>query len=81
MTNTGFLQTVQKSNVYYPPEKDVFKVIWEEYERVIIESLVSSFGLDFIIKEQHGGDVDTIQNVRKVGKDPQMTYKNKKNIL
>ena len=81
MTNASFLQTVQKSNVYFPPEKDIFKTIWEEYERVIIESLVSSFGLDFIIKDQHGGDVDTIQNVRKVGKDPQMTYKNKKNQM
>ena len=46
---------------------------------VLVESLISSFGLDFLIKDQHGGDVDTIHNVRQIGKDEQMTYKNAKN--
>ena len=54
------------------PEENVFFSIWNEYERVIIKSLITSFGLDFLVKDQHGGDVDTIHNVRQVGKDSEM---------
>ena len=65
------------------PEDNVFKSIWDEYERVILQSLVTSFGLDFLVHDQHGGDVDTIHNVRKiaVGKDndPDMKFKNSLN--
>lgn len=61
------------------PEENVFSSIWAEYERVIIESLVTSFGLDFMVKDQYGGDVDTIHNVRKIGPDSKMEYKNAAN--
>lgn len=56
--------------------------IWKEYEQVLLESLLTSFGLDilfgrdFFVKDQYGGDVDTIYNVRKIGQDKQMSYKN-----
>lgn len=29
------------------PDDNVFQSIWSEYERVILQSLVTSFGLDF----------------------------------
>lgn len=58
---------------------NVFYSLFREYERVVFESIITSFGLDFIVKDQHGGDVDTIHNVRKIGKDPLMNYKNKDN--
>jgi len=61
------------------PNENVFSSIWSEYERIIVESLITSFGLDSLIKDQHGGDVDTIHTVREVGKDPLMRYKNKNN--
>ncbi|MDE7247918.1 MAG: hypothetical protein K2N43_08525 [Lachnospiraceae bacterium] len=61
------------------PKEPIMKSIFKQYERVLVESLVSSFGLDFLVKDQHGGDVDTIHNVRQVGKDEQMTYKNATN--
>ena len=61
------------------PEENVFAGIWSEYERVIVESLITSFGLDSLIKDQHGGDVDTIHNVREIGKDSLMAYKNAEN--
>lgn len=61
------------------PDENVFTSIWGEYERVIIESLITSFGLDFLVGDQHGGDVDTIHNVRAMGEDSQLYYKNKKN--
>lgn len=55
--------------------------IFKEYERVIVQSLITSFGLDMFIRDQYGGDVDTIYNVRKIGTDtdPKMTYKNRSN--
>ena len=58
---------------------NVYNSIFEQYERVIMQSLITSFGLDFLVRDQHGGDVDTIHNVRQIGKDEQMQYKNKKN--
>ena len=58
---------------------NIFDDIFEQYERVIIESLITSFGLDFIVKDQYGGDVDTILNVRKIGEDPAMGYKSQAN--
>ena len=61
------------------PQDNIFDSIWKEYESVILQSLVTSFGLDFIVKDQHGGDVDTIHNVRQIGNDPQMAYKNAQN--
>lgn len=57
--------------------------LFKEYERVIIESIITSFDLDtlldFINKDKVGGDVDTIHNVRLVGKDDDITYKNPEN--
>ena len=58
------------------PKENVFSSIWNEYERVIMQSLITSFGLDFIIHDRYGGDVDTIHNVREIGNDSNMTYKN-----
>ncbi len=67
------------TNLDMQPDEPVVDGIFKQYERVIIESLITSFGLDFMIKDQHGGDVDTIHNVRQIGTDSEMTYKNKKN--
>ena len=58
--------------------ENVLKDVWEQYENVIVQSLITSFGLDFI-QDQHGGDIDTIHNVRQIGKDPKMHYKNAQN--
>ncbi|MCR4912361.1 MAG: hypothetical protein K5983_01255 [Lactobacillus sp.] len=63
------------------PKENVFSSVWNEYERVIIKSLVTSFGLDFLVHDQHGGDVDTIHNVREIGKDANMKYKNIQNQM
>ena len=76
--NSSFINEVNKG-YGIDPEENVFTGIWNEYERVIIESLITSFGLDSLIKDQHGGDVDTIHNVRQIGKDPLMQYKNQQN--
>ena len=37
----------------------------------ILQSLVTSFGLDFLVHDQRGGDVDTVHGVRETG-----TFKN-----
>ena len=61
------------------PNENIFASIWGEYEKVIIQSLITSFGLDFLVHDQYGGDVDTIHNVREIGKDANMKYKNSQN--
>lgn len=53
------------------PSKNVFSDIWSEYERVILHSLDTSFGLDFLVHDQRGGDVDTVHSVQETG-----TFKN-----
>ena len=63
----------------YNPYENTKDVLLEQLERVTIESLITSFGLDFIITDRHGGDVDTIHNVRQIGEDPEMTYKKQSN--
>lgn len=73
---------VKQIDGIYDTETNVYNSIFEQYERVVIQSLITSFGLDFFINrhvDQHGGDVDTIHNVWQVGKDEQMKYKNKRN--
>lgn len=71
---------VKSNKDFFPePEDNIMEGIFKQYERVIIESLISSFGLDFLVKDQYGGDVDTINNVSKIGKDNQMNYKNQLN--
>ena len=77
---------VRQIDTFYDPEEDIYSNIFSQYEDIIIQSLITSFGLDFLldkvgmIKDQHGGDVDTIHNVRQInGKDGPMQYKNKRN--
>lgn len=67
------------SNFSPEPDDDIMDSLFQQYERVIVETLITTFGLDFLIKDQHGGDVDTIHNVRKIGSDSNMTYKSSKN--
>lgn len=72
-------------NNYFPdPNDDIMDSLFKQYEHVIVESLISSFGLDFLIKDQHGGDVDTIHNVRVMDPkrndfDSEMSYKSAAN--
>lgn len=70
---------VKQINGNYNAETNVYNSIFEQYERVVIQSLITSFGLDILVCDQHGGDVDTIHNVRQIDKDEQMQYKNKRN--
>lgn len=67
---------------YYPDKNNnIYDDLFKQYNRVIIETLLTSFGLDLLlIKDQYGGDVDTVNNVRKIGTDSEMTYKNLKNM-
>ena len=52
----------------------VFSQPWNAYRGIILHSVVTSFGLDFLVRDQHGGDVDTIHGVRESGQ-----YKNPQN--
>ena len=72
---TNYLKKIDQSFDLEPSEP-VMTGLFRQYERVLVESLVTSFALDFLVKDQYGGDVDTIHNVRKIGQDDKMTYKN-----
>ncbi|WP_059361507.1 phage tail family protein [Veillonella tobetsuensis] len=72
---TQFVSEID-SNLIVNDKKETKKSIFEEYERVIIDSLLQTFGLDFIILDQYGGDVDTIHNLEKVGDNSRMSIKN-----
>lgn len=60
-------------------EDSVFNMLFMQYERIIFSSIITAFGLELFISDQYGGDVDTILNVRKIGSDPQIHYKNESN--
>jgi len=74
----GFIKTLCNTNPVLI-EGSMYNNLFAQYERVIIQSLITSFGLDFIILDKYGGDVDTIHNVRKIGVDQQMEYKSLNN--
>lgn len=73
---------VRDVSVGFEPFDDepVLDSLFEQYGRVIVQSMITSFGLDFLVADRHGGDVDTIHNVRQVGIDSEMTYKNSDNL-
>lgn len=76
---TTSFATAATQGFEYDNNKSAFRNLFDQYEIVICNSLFTSFGLDFLITDQHGGDVDTIHNVRKIGTDPEMGYKNAAN--
>ena len=47
------------------PHDNIFAGIWKQYEKVVLHSLITSFGLDFLVHDQYGGDVDTVHGVRE----------------
>lgn len=51
------------ANIVVSDDKETKKSLFQEYERVILDSLLQTFELDFIIQDQYGGDVDTIHNL------------------
>ncbi len=73
-----YLQGLKKSDIVNLDD-DVFSCIWKQYERVVLESLLTAFLLDFMVTDVYGGDVDTLHNVSQIGIDPNMTYKNDHN--
>lgn len=70
----NFVQSIEPQ-FYADSEESVFYALFREYEHVIFKSILTAFALDRFIKEQYGGDVDTIYNVRKIGTDPKISYK------
>lgn len=65
---------------YTGEDYSVFDELFREYERVIFKSIITAFGLEPFIKDQYGGDVDTIHNVRSIPNDPEkLPYKSSSN--
>lgn len=54
------------SQEYFPDKtENIFTSIFKQYEYIIVQSIITSFGLDFLIKDHLGGNVDTVHNVRE----------------
>lgn len=45
-------------------EGTIFSDIFDSYKTAVLHSIVTTFGLDFLVHDHFGGDVDTIRNVR-----------------
>jgi len=78
-SKNAFCSYVSQIQENESPSDSVYENIFDQYERVVVQALATSFGLDFLVRDQHGGDVDTIHNVRQIGQDERMVYKNKSN--
>lgn len=76
----NFVQSIEP-RFYADSGESVFYALFREYEHVIFRSILTAFALDQFIKDQYGGDVDTIYNVRKIGTDSKMSYKNSRNAM
>ena len=74
----GFVYNIKK-NFNVDPNESVLDALFREYEQVIFRSIITSFGLDIFIKDQYGGDVDTLYNVRAMDNDPNIRYKSLEN--
>lgn len=73
----GILEKLQKTEVN--ASEGSFKALMKSYEEVVMKSLITAFGLDFImVKDRHGGDVDTIHNVREMQKEKNLPDSQKK---
>lgn len=78
MNNENFIARLNDTSAIIR-EENLYDSLFKQYERVVLESLITSFGLDFLMGDKHGGDVDTIHNVRQIGSDERMKYKNSAN--
>ena len=76
--NVSFVRGIGK-NFNSDPSESVLDALFREYEHVFFGSIITSFGLDIFIRDQYGGDVDTIHGVRSIGTDPLLDYKSEKN--
>ena len=74
-----FVSAIENSSYSNLDKDDAFHILLKQYKSIISETLITTFGLDSFVKDSHGGDVDTIHNVRQIGKDPNMTYKSDAN--
>lgn len=73
----SFAGTIGTTEFYYDRNASPREALFQAYERVIVDSIITSFGLDFLfMNDQYGGDVDTIHNVR----NPDVGFKNPDNL-
>lgn len=65
----GLVSSLKTDHLENPKQSSPVKDLLKQYEDVLIKSLITSFGLDLLfVQDRHGGDVDTIYNVRAAQK-------------
>lgn len=73
---SSYVKMLDEENYIPHSNEYVNESLFKKYEKVLMETIITSFCLDFFIKDQHGGNVDTPHTVREIGKDPNMVFKN-----
>ena len=75
METKNFIEAIATSSNVDDAD-NLFTGIWASYEQVVLHSIITSFGLDFLVHDQRGGDVDTIHNVGESSIPIEERYKN-----
>ena len=79
--SNDFVFSSMTDSAMIAPDESLFDELFILYKHEIFKSLLYTFEMDFLMNDQHGGPVDTIHNVRQIGEDPRMVYKNTENAL
>lgn len=74
MSNT-FVAQLDGADFMFSKNENMKEGLFKQYERVIVRSIITSFGLDFLVSDRNGGDVDTVHNIRSNPND----YKSERN--
>ena len=66
MSNT-FVAQLDGADFMFPKNVNMKDGLFKQYERVIVRSIITSFGLDYLVSDRNGGDVDTTgKNTAKI---------------
>ena len=74
MSNT-FVAQLDGADFMFSKNENMKEGLFKQHERVIVRSIITSFGLDFLVSDRNGGDVDTVHNIRSNPND----YKSERN--
>ena len=58
MSNT-FVAQLDGADFMFSKNENMKEGLFKQYERVIVRSIITSFGLDFLVSDRNGGDVRT----------------------
>ncbi len=81
VSNSEINELLNSISAVYDKEK--LGLLIKDCRNNVLSNIIKPFGIGSIIAnyDKTGGNVDTVHNVRQIGKDPNMTYKDKQNEI